>query len=194
MMRRALLVLSLVALVALAFGLIACRPRTVEVYQKDGLRFSHHSDWKIEKDNPLAGAPGTRMITVEGPDSTLLLLLLFPASSTVDLAHFAENVASKRVDAIEKKLSVGSIKDGQATSGTSQEVRVRIAGQETKGIRQDFTLKLLGHPVPHQAFFYLVRGGNSKVVIMTQAATENLNAAQPSWQLIFDTLAFNAAP
>jgi hypothetical protein len=191
MMRRALLVPALVALV---FGVLACRPRTVEVYQKDGLRFSHHSDWKIEKDNPLAGAPGTRMVTVEGPNSTLLLLLLFPASSTVDLAHFAENVAAKRVDAIEKKLSVGSFKAGQATSGTSQEVTARIAGEETKGIRQDFTLKLLGQPVPHQAFFYLVRGGGSKVVVMTQAATEHLKAAEPSWQLIFDTLSFDAAP
>jgi hypothetical protein len=172
-------------LVALSLS-FACAhtPVTVETYDKDGVHFSHFSDWKIEKDEPIAGAP--RVIHLEGPDHALVSILWLPVASTVTVESFAASVAHRRADAFEKKG--GDLKGMQESGGASEPVTAKIAGREVSGIRQTFDIVLLGTRVPHEASFYMLQTATHKVMIMAQVSKENLEATRPAWQKVFDTL------
>src|SRR5262249_11031876 len=89
------------------FNSACARPeRTVEVFDKDGIRFSHYSDWTITEDAPAAGTPNTRVIHIEGPDNAVLSILCIPENSPTSLEEFASSVAERRVTAIKEKLTV----------------------------------------------------------------------------------------
>jgi len=181
----------LAALVVLSVGFSACTkpPVTVQTYDKDGVRFSHFSDWKIDKDEPIKGTSGTRTIHIEGPDSALISLLWIPATSDVTAESFAASVAEGRAQAVEKKA--GEFKALQESGGASEPATAKIAGREVRGIRQTFDVVLLGHHVPHEASFYMLQTATHKVMIMAQVARENLEATRPAWQKVFDTLSLD---
>lgn len=182
---------QLLAVLVLTVTLSACSkpPVTVQTYDKDGVRFSHFSDWKIDQDKPIEGAPGTRMIHVEGPDSALISILWLPVASPVTVESFAVSVAKGRAQAVEKKA--GDFKALQESEAASEPATAKIAGREVRGIRQTFEVVLLGTHVPHEASFYMLQTATHKVMIMAQVARENLEATRPAWQKVFDTLSLD---
>jgi len=185
-MIRSAQLLAVLAVLSVSFTACSKPPVTVQTYDKDGVRFSHFSNWKIDQDKPIEGAPGTRMIHVEGPDSALISILWLPAASDVTVESFAASVAEGRAQAVEKK--VGDFKAMQESGGASEPATAKIAGREVRGIRQTFDVVLLGNRVPHEASFYMLQTATHKVVIMAQVARESLDATRPAWQKVFDTL------
>jgi hypothetical protein len=183
MSRSTLLLLA----AALSFHIACSKPVTVESYEKDGVRFSHFSNWKVSKDEPIEGAPGTRVLHVEGPDSALMSIIWLPAASETTLADFAASVAQGRAEEVKKAL--GPIEAMQESTGSSEPSTDQIAGHERTGIRQKFDIVLLGNHVPHEATFYLLETPTHKVILMSQVAKENLAATRPAWQKVYDTLA-----
>jgi len=183
-MIRAAQRLTVLAVLAVTFA--ACsKPVTVETYDKDGVRFSHFSNWKIDKDAPVESAPGTRMIHVEGPDNALISILWLPVASPVTVESFAASIAKGRAQAVEKKA--GDFKALQESEAASEPATAQIAGREVRGIRQTFDVVLLGHHVPHEASFYMLQTATHKVMIMAQVSKEDLEATRPAWQKVFDT-------
>ncbi len=181
--------LSLLALVLVVVSAAcASRSRVVEHYQKDGLEFSHYSDWTVVKDAPVKGKPDVRAIHIEGPDDAVVSLICAPAGNPQTVAEFAAAVADQRGAAIEEKLSLGPVKAGQVSKGTSAPTTGKVAGQARPGILHQFSIDLLGTQVPHEARFYEVNGSRYKVMIMTQVAAENAMAARPAAELILSTL------
>jgi hypothetical protein len=160
------------------------------VYEKDGIRFSHYSDWSIEEDGLAAGAANTRAIQIGGPNHALFSILCFPEKSSMTLEEFASSVAEKRVAAIKRKFSFAGLDLAQMTRGSSGQTKSSIRGEEQSGIRQRFSITLLGEQVPHEAEFFMLRSGGFKVVLMTQAAQEHLQDVRAAWQKIFDTISF----
>lgn len=180
---RLLAVLFVLSLVSSA----CARPQaTVETYEKDGVRFSHFSNWRIDQDRPIAGSPGTRMIHVEGPDNALISILWLPVASPVTVESFAASIAKGRAQAVEKKAR--DFKALQESEAASEPATAQIAGREVRGIRQTFDVVFLGNHVPHEASFYMLQTATHKVMIMAQVARENLEATRPAWQKVFDTL------
>ena len=178
-------------LVALSLAVAACpaAPRTVEVYRKDGLHFSHFSDWKISEDRPLPTNRKVREIVLHGPDDALLMLLCFPERSDVSLDSFAANVAKGRAQAIKKNLALGPLTVGEESGNTTHATIAKIAGEDSAGVQQTFDLDVLGKKTAHQASYYMLHTGGFKLVIMAQVALEHLATTRPGWQQVFDTLA-----
>jgi hypothetical protein len=178
-------------LAAVSLALVACppAPRTVEVYRKDGLHFSHFSDWKIAEDRTLPQSRKVREVILHGPDEALLILLFFPESSDLTLEGFAESVAKGRAKEIKKTLGLGPFNAGEETGGVTRPTIGKIAGEESAGLQQTFDLEVLGQKIPHQASFFMVHTRGHKLLITAQVATQHLSTTQPGWQQVFDTLA-----
>jgi len=178
-------------LAALALAVIAAsctRARITEQYQKDGVEFKYYSDWKVTKDAPVAGKANVRAINIEGPEHAVVALICVPPASAQTLDQFAAAVADRRVEAIEARLSVGSIKTAEVSKGTSEPTTAAVAGQERRGILQHFSIDLLGVQVPHEARFYVVQGSRYKIMVMYQVATSHAETTHPGSELILSTL------
>jgi hypothetical protein len=186
-MIRPALILMLAAVVS------ACSPqaRTVKTYEKDGIHFSHFSDWKVTADEPLDGTPNSRSINIEGPNSALVTVICLPPATGATVEQFATAVAEQRAKAIEEMLSVGSIKAGKADTGTSSSVRGKVAGQEREGILQHFNVRLLGQDVPHEARFFGVDGTQYEAILMAQVSSQDATETYPAFDLIFESFSMD---
>jgi hypothetical protein len=164
----------------------ACSPqaRTVKTYEKDGIHFSHFSDWKVTQDTPIEGTPNSRSINIEGPNSALVTVICLPPATGATVEQFAAAVAEQRVKAIEEMLSVGSIKAGNANIGTSSSVRGKVSGEERDGILQHFNVRLLGQDVPHEARFFGVEGSLYEAILMAQVSSQDATKTYPAFDLI----------
>jgi hypothetical protein len=164
----------------------ACSPqgRTVKTYEKDGIHFSHFSDWKVTQDTPIEGTPNSRSITIEGPGNALVTIICLPPAAGTTVEQFAAAVADQRAKAIEEMLSIGSLKAGNANTGTSSSVRGKVAGQEREGILQHFNIQLLGLDVPHEARFFGVDGSQYEALLMAQVSAQDATKTYPAFDLI----------
>lgn len=179
----------------LSCAAFACSPppRTIKSYDKDGIRFSHFSDWSVTDDSPIEGNPNARSIVLKGPSEALVTFICLPASSQQTLEMFAASVAKRRAKLVEDNLSVGPIRPASASRGTSAAKRTRVGAQEQEGILQHFSVKLLGVEIPHEATFFTVSNARYKVMIMTQVASENTKDANPGFDLALGSFSLQNA-
>ena len=175
------------AVVCLCSGACSKAP-TVQTYQKNGVQFSYYSDWKVSKDAPVKDKPNIRSILLKGPDHAVVTLICVPPSSTQTLEQYADAVAGVRKTKIENRLSVGSLKTAQVDKGSSESVTAKVAGHDQTGIHQQFSIELLNHAVPHDVNFFMLRGTQYKVMIMSQVPQRNSEKSRPEIELIFDSL------
>jgi hypothetical protein len=168
-------------------------PRTIKPYDKDGIRFSHFSDWFVTDDSPIEGTPSGRSIVLKGPNEALVTFICLPTSSQLTLEMFAASVAKRRAKLVEDNLSVGPIRPASASEGTSAAKRGRVSAQEREGIMQHFSIKLLGVEIPHEATFYAVSNTRYKVMIMTQVASQSAKDANPGFDLALDSFSMRNA-
>lgn len=169
----------------LSWAVLACSssPRTIKSYDKDGIHFSHYSDWSVTDDAPIEGSPNARAIDLEGPNNALVAFICLPASSQQTLEMFAATVAERRAKLVED----GPIRPAEMSEGTSAAIRGQVSGQERDGILQHFSISMLGQEVPHEARFFAVSNGRYKVIIMTQVASEHARDAYPAFDLTLDS-------
>ena len=183
------LILAALAVIALSAG--CARNHVVRLYQKDGVTFSHYSDWKIIKDAPANGNASVRAIQIEGPNDAVVSLICEPPSATQTLDEFASAVASRRGAAIESRLSVGSIKTATVTKGSSESTSGTIAGQTRMGVLQQFSIDMLGTQVPHEARFFLVEGSQYRIMIMAQVAVSHVSETRQGADMILSSLSID---
>lgn len=174
-----------VIILVVALAVFACSPspRTIKVYEKDGIKFSHFSNWRVTEDSPVEGNPNARSIDLEGPNEALVIFICLPASSSQTIEEFAASIAEGRVKEIEESLTVGPIKPAKVTKGTSARISGQVGSQQQNGIKQSFNINLLGQDVPHEATFFAVGNGRYRVFIMTQVASEDARDAYPAFDL-----------
>lgn len=184
MSRRALYV---PVLVTLLLTLAACSaPRTVKTYDKSGIRFSYLSDWMVTTDMLLPRDARVRQVMLNGPEHSLLMLLLLPEATNVNLESFAASAAKGRSGVVKHEAGTPPV--------TFRPVTAKIAGKDTPGLQQSFDMELLGQTIPHQVSYYLVNAVGLKVVITAQGPEKHLATLQPGWQKVFDTLAIEPRP
>jgi hypothetical protein len=181
------------ALLASAVCAACLSAPVVKQYQKDGIRFSYYSNWKIAKDAPVNGRADAKIINVEGPNHAVIILICMPPSTTQTLEQFASALAKNRDEAIEAKLTFGGVKTAEVSKGTSRPTTGRVAGRDRAGILQEFSLDLLGQPVPHQAWYYVVEGTKYKTMVLSQVSTEKADQTRAGSELILSTLTIEGA-
>jgi len=156
-------------------------------YAKDGIRFSVPSTCTVASDKYLNDQHTGRAIQIECADNALFSIVTIPASSSETLEMFASHVASRRASAIQKKF----VDLGHENAGGSDTAEATIRGAATQGIRQRFSIELLGQNIPHVAEFYMLQTQRSKVIFMTQVAEQHLEQTRPRWKTIFDSIEFD---
>ena len=112
----------------------------------------------------------------------------FPEHDKGTLELFASHVAAGRATHIEQKFTVSKINVGHETPTTSEGSEATIHGAPTQGIRQRFSIELLGQVIPHVAEFYMLQREHWKIILMTQVAEKHLEDTRPRWKTVFDTL------
>ena len=185
--------LAAAACAAFCSGCVPVKP-TIQNYSKDGIEFSYYSNWVVQKDAPLENKPTIRSIQLSGPGHAHISFICAPASSQQKLAQYADAVAAGRKTAIEKKLTIGTVKAADVDKGTSESVVARVGGHEETGILQRFTVDVLGNPVPHEARFFMVVSGKYKVMVMTQVSQRHLESTRAAMELTLDSLRVVAPP
>lgn len=151
----------------------ACSPTapTLVTYERHGVSFVHYSDWRVTND--AVTEEQTRTIDLEGPNDTIVSIVLFPSSIDLDLDEFATSFARERGSAVKASTSIGSFSAAKLSAASSQAASADVGGQQRSGILQKFSIYLLGQEVPHEAKFFLVPDQQSNAVIITHVATEH---------------------
>lgn len=183
-----------ILLSVLILSLLGCghlfKPPTEQRYAKEGISFTHHSNWRVTEDAPPEDDPSARTINVEGPNEAIVMFIFVPPESDVTAESFAAGVARDRFELL-KEVKIGPIKPAELTDTKSEPVTSRIGGRVQNGVLQRFSIKMLGQLVPHEARFFMVENERVKVVIMTQVATEDVRDTAPEFDLILDTLSLS---
>ena len=166
----------------------ALKKVVAEKYEKDGLSFTHFSNWVIKEDKLLAEGKA-RLITIEGPENAVLTLSRFSAANLISLESYARTLANQRKEALKKQLG-GVVPLSEEASETGP-ATMNIAGENRVGLSQKFNIRLLGIDVPHVANFFMVEHGGYQWILMIQAPAEKWNRVESGCQKILDTLAFS---
>jgi hypothetical protein len=184
---------SRILFISTAFSccLAACSSKAPKVatYQTNGVQFSYYSDWKIAKDAPVEGKPDVRSILLKGPNHAVVTLVCVPPSSQQTLEQYARTVADIRKTKIEDRL-----KAAEVDKGSSEPVTGKVAGSEQTGIHQQFSIELLNQAVPHDVNFFMLRGSQYKVMIMSQVPQKHSESSRPGIDLIFSSLRIEGLP
>jgi len=162
--------------------------RPVNVYDKDGVRFDYHPDWKITEDQPFSGASPSRIIMIDGPNYALLTIHLVPNTVPTTLEEFANTFANKRADGIKKRFFGVETNLAPLVEGTSENTTALISGEKNVGNRQRFTVPVHGKLVPCTAEFFMLRRGRYKVFLLALAINESIESSRAALQKIYDTL------
>lgn len=175
-------------LLMLALANFACSPTpaTLVQYKKNGVSFSHYSDWKVTEDAIIADTNGSRSIDLEGPQDSIVMIILMPASTDMTLDSYAAGMAQQRAQA----LTVGPFTAAKISAATSRTTSALVGGAKQPGIQQTFSINLLGETVPHEATFFSVADEHAKVFIITQVATEDAKRVAQGFAATLASFAF----
>lgn len=185
MRRLSRLIVLLMIVAALS---CATQPRTIKHYSKDGISFSHYSDWTISKDASDEDDPNSRSIELDGPDEALVMFICLPPSmSSVTAADFADSMDAGRQELVNEKYKVGIIKPFDVSETKSSPIVETIGGKELDGVVQRFSVKVLGQDVPHESRVYAMDSPRYRIFIVTQVAVEDLTRATPAFNLTLNS-------
>lgn len=149
-----------------------------KVYRQNGLSFAHPAFWRITSDE--VDSDGTRYITAEDSYSSIMSIAIAPEGMTYELDKAADDVIKGQAD-----VPVLSFEQGKRTSASRT-----LRGVEVGGVRWTYTISLVGVEVPHSTDFFVIDIGDGRdALVQLQAADEDWPAADPEFQVIFDSIA-----
>jgi hypothetical protein len=177
------------SLFALCFALAQFKSRArttggTKRYEKDGLAFSHHGNWKVTKDK--ITREKTRLVSIRNKEGAVFQIMIFPAGEAVDLDNFAANLRRNRPS----RLTIWGVAAGEVSGGETSEVSRRVGGEVLSGVRHHFSASLLGESVPYTQDSFLLNTERANVVTMIQAPDKHWDSSDEGCRLIFDSLRF----
>ena len=148
-------------------------------YEKDGLRFSHHSNWKITEDKTIAKK--ARQVNIESDDNAVFIILILPKESSMGFGDFAAVMAKERP----AQIAGGTVSETKAFP-----VSRKIGGETFDGIRHMYSVSLLGHTIPNTQDFFQIKTEKANMLTTFQAPDEDWDNADKGFQVILDSLRF----
>lgn len=148
-------------------------------YSKDGISFAHPGNWKVTED---AHQDDVRFMFIETPGNAIVMIQIYPKQDAVSLNEYAEWFSSEVIkETPVAKRSVGKFAN----------INTTLDGTTLTGMRQNFSIALLGIDVPHTAEYYRIEKGNKVAFLINQTATEDLTKVSKGFELLLGSFAIN---
>jgi len=170
----------LFALYALAlFGLFGCE-RVADIsspikYENEGISFSYPRNWKVTED---VRRQDFRYIFIESPGDAIFIVQIYSRNDAVSFNEFVRWFSSQS----KKETPVGKMEDN-----TFSTVEKTTHGEGVKGVKENFSMTLLGTQVPHIREYYTIDSNDEVAFLVGQAATEDLSKTEPGFDLILSS-------
>lgn len=185
---HALLVGSLALASAPACGLLFEPKPEVDAphhYAEHGLAFDYPGNWKLETEKSSTEGIETLMVTVESSGSGIAMVQQFRPAVHVGPDEMLELLTTELRKAAGEQLG-GTV--GYQQGRASEGVRT-LLGAERPTRRTEFALSLLGEKVPHTFEVVMADLEDRTVVVLLQAANEDLETVRPAFDLLVGSLA-----
>jgi len=163
--------------------LIACGEPAADIskpsnYNKNGIDFSYPSNWEVTEDSQVEDV---RYLFIETPGDAIVIMQLYTQENASDLQEYAEWFSS--VSKEETPLAERITKNFST-------VVLKTNNGSIKGVRENFSIKLVGINIPHRIDYYRINGKQYAAYIICQSATEDLKKVAPGFALITKSFKF----
>jgi hypothetical protein len=185
--RAALLVVALLAVALLAAAGCERRPDVAhpKTFDEGGLSFAYPGNWKATARTLTQGEVTTRSITVESPGTALVMIEEFKPAVEVEAKTFVDEML-RHMDGLAGGKSRGLVR---VEALATRPVQERILGATRSGQRYRFRMTALGEKVPHTIAAYRVTLDDRTLVLITQAADDDLRLVEPGFAQILGSVA-----
>ena len=169
-MQRLLILFCLLLLTLPGLTETAPQVEKPQYYNKNGLTLTYPGDWKMESDDNLEGG---RVLLLESPDNAIITVFILSEDDQRDLEQIAKDYGEIFKDSLPEAFTV-----------TTTSLK---AVDDTRW-RELFRIDFMGEFVPHIREYKLTRSGNSRVVFVSQVASDERDIVLPAFKMIEDSL------
>lgn len=174
-MRIHILTISIIII----FSLIGCeKPADISSpmsYEKQNIRFSYPSNWKVTED---VEQEDIRYLFVESPGDAIFLVQIYSKQDAVSLREFSEWFSAQA------KQETSIVNIGNSSFSATEKI---IEIGRKKGIKEAFSMTLLGEHIPHIREYYLIDTNNKVAFLISQTAREDLSKVEAGFNLILSS-------
>ena len=139
-------------------------------YSSNGIAFSHPGNWTVTEDEQ---QEDVRFIIIESPGNALVMAQIYSIQDAVSLKEYAEWFSSEVVK--ETPIADTSV-------GKFEQFNTLLNGTRLTGMRQNFSIALLGIDVPHTAEYYRIEKNNRVAFLISQTATEDMDKVDKGFE------------
>jgi hypothetical protein len=154
-------------------------------YDQHGVRFEYPGNWRLAEEVTTGEGVEARLLTIETPGDAVVLIHDIRPPSAMTLAEFSSTYQQGMRDQLQG-VTGGLL---ELTDLGSEPLTRSLLGQEVAGVRERYTIFVLGKSIPHTLDLYPANGGEHTVVVVTQVADEDRRQVELGFDLILDTLA-----
>lgn len=148
-------------------------------YAKDTISFAYPENWTVTEDKQ---EDDVRYLFIETPGDAIVLVQIYPIQDAVSLKEYAEWFSKEVI----KETPVA-----ERSVGNFEDINRTINGVTLTGMRQKFSITLLGIDVPHTAEYYRIEKGNKVAFLISQTASEDLAKVNGGFELLLGTFVIN---
>lgn len=144
-------------------------------YEKGDVRFSHPQNWRVTKD---VEQKNVRYLFVESPGDAIFIAQIYPKKNAVSLDEFIERFSA----AAREKTPIGNL-----SKSSFSPVVEPTSSPGKKGVKESFSIELLGQSVPHVREYYGIDAGDKVAYLIFQTASEESSKVEPGFHLILSS-------
>lgn len=148
-------------------------------YAKDNISFAYPENWTVTEDKQ---EDDVRFLSIEAPGDAIVLVQIYSTQDAASLKEYAEWFSKEVIkDTPVVESSVGDFEDIKRT----------INAVTLTGMRQKFSITLLGTDVPYTAEYYRIENDNRVAFLISQTAAEDLAKVNGGFELLLGTFVIN---
>ena len=144
-------------------------------YDKDGLRFAYPGNWTVTEDQ---NSDNIRYLFVESPGDAIFVIQVYQEEEAVEIDEYVEWFGAQ----VKEEIPVGAIGGSDTTA-----VRKVVAGEQRDGVKERFSIEIIGTFVPHLREYFRIHLGAHVVFLVGQAATEDWGKVAPGFDLVLQS-------
>lgn len=146
-------------------------------YKKGDIHFSYPGNWTVSDDTE---QDGMRYLIVESPGDALLIVQVYGKQQALtSLSEYVRWFSAQS----RKNIAVGSVAESDFFDIETQDISM---GE--KGIRERFSIVLLGERVPHVRDYYMMEMEDKVAFLVAQSATDDMGKVTPGFKLILNSI------
>jgi hypothetical protein len=144
-------------------------------YEKENVSFSYPQNWKVTED---VRQQDLHYIFVESPGDAIFIIQIYSKNGAVSFNEFVEWFSSQS----KAEIPVGKMEESIFSTVEKGNIATGM-----KGIKENFSITLVGEKVPHTREYYTVDSDNEIAFLVTQTATEDMRKTESGFDLILSS-------